>query len=332
MSLDAAGLVALADLSTVAKRTALTGNAALSDILVICPGLHRQQAAPELNLGEYPACGAMTTGYVFRVENPATVLFLQKVARTGTLTQVVVSRWDNKSKFWPGVLSTVFMFQTASLSSTLAYLAATSLTVVAIVLLALARELWGLGVLLVLMLARLLNTCVIRKRCEPGWHGEKEPGVNGDLLILLSQDRWVRMKGPVDDLKAVTSGAWLREQSFTESSVSAAATVLVYLDAALASNVNDSGKMILLVLLILSPGLLAIANECTNALFMHGCKVEVVGKRKSYGRRLELVEDLLQEKGRNDDAMRSTFSQMGMTVPAKSAVTAQTPNQAQVTM
>lgn len=203
--------MALADLSTGAKRTALTGIAALSDVLVICPALHRQQAAPELNLGEYPACGSLTTGYVFRVENPATVLFLQKVSRTGTLTQVVVSRWDNKSRFWPRLLSAVSIFQTASFTSTLAYLAAVSLTVVAIVLLALARELWGLGVLSVLMLARLLNTCVIRRRCESGWHGQEEPGVEGDLLILLSQDRWVRMKGSVDDLKAVTSGAWLRE-------------------------------------------------------------------------------------------------------------------------
>ena len=65
---------------------------------------------------------------------------------------------------------------------------------------------------------------------------------------------------------------------------------------------------------------------------MHGCKVEVVGKRKSYGRRLALVEDLLQEKGRNDDAMRTAFSQMGMTVPVKSAMAAQNPNQGQVTM
>jgi len=73
VSLDAAGLVALADLSTVARRTALTGTSSLLDAFVLCPGLHRQQEAPELNGGEYPACAAMTTGYVFRVENPATV-------------------------------------------------------------------------------------------------------------------------------------------------------------------------------------------------------------------------------------------------------------------
>ena len=63
LSLDAAGLVALADLTTIAKRTALTGTACLSDVLVLCPGIHRQQNAPDLNGGEYPATGAMTTGY-----------------------------------------------------------------------------------------------------------------------------------------------------------------------------------------------------------------------------------------------------------------------------
>lgn len=79
MSLDAAGIVALADIKTIALRTALTGTSAYLDTFVLCPGIHRQQSAPELNGGEYPACGAMTSGYVFRVENPATVLYLQKV-------------------------------------------------------------------------------------------------------------------------------------------------------------------------------------------------------------------------------------------------------------
>ena len=78
VSLDAAGLVALADLTTIGIRMALTGTSALLDVFVLCPGIHRQQAAPELHGGEYPACGAMTTGYVFRVENPATVLYLQR--------------------------------------------------------------------------------------------------------------------------------------------------------------------------------------------------------------------------------------------------------------
>jgi hypothetical protein len=315
VSLDAAGLVALADLSTVAKRTALTGNAVWLDMFIICPGLHRQQSATELNLGEYPAAGALTTGYVFRIENPATVLFLQKISQTGTLTHVEVSNWDNKSKLWRRLVSSIFVFQTASTISATAYLLAATTTAVALVLFGLAHEVWGVGVLCMLILARLINTWVVRKRCVPGWHGEKEPGVKSDLLILLSQDRWIRMKGPVDDVKAVTSGQWLREQSFLESSLSAAATVLVYLNAALASNVNNAGKILLVVQLLVSVGLLAIANEFTDALYMHGCKVRVTGEHQTYARRLDLAKALLKEADRKDWEMRAALSQMGVTVP-----------------
>ncbi|KAK2059369.1 hypothetical protein LY76DRAFT_25821 [Colletotrichum caudatum] len=45
LSLSAAGLVALADLQTIANRTALTGTSSWFDALVLAPGLHYQQAA-----------------------------------------------------------------------------------------------------------------------------------------------------------------------------------------------------------------------------------------------------------------------------------------------
>ncbi|GJC84538.1 hypothetical protein ColLi_07376 [Colletotrichum liriopes] len=45
LSLSAAGLVALADLQTIANRTALTGTSSWLDALVLAPGLHYQQAA-----------------------------------------------------------------------------------------------------------------------------------------------------------------------------------------------------------------------------------------------------------------------------------------------
>ncbi|TQN64501.1 hypothetical protein CSHISOI_10923 [Colletotrichum shisoi] len=45
LSLSAAGLVALADLRTVANRTALKGTSSWLDALVLAPGLHYQQAA-----------------------------------------------------------------------------------------------------------------------------------------------------------------------------------------------------------------------------------------------------------------------------------------------
>lgn len=312
MSLDAAGLVALADLTTIARRTALTGTSAFLDTLVLCPGLHRQQAAPELNGGEYPACAAMTTGYVFRVENPATVLYLQKVGRTGQLTTLSVTRSSPASKRWHAIINAFFTFENATIVSTLAYMTAVSATGLSLLLLVLSKDAWGVAVISNLIFARLCNVVIVRRRSEIGWTGASEPGVHGDLLVLLSQDRWIRIRGAVDDLKAITSGQWLRELTFLESSVSAFATVLVYLNAALASNVEKSGQVIMLVLLIVSVGLLAIANERTDSLQMHGNVVKVEGQRRAYTRRLELAEELIQESGRNDWAAR-----MGMILQSK---------------
>ena len=56
VSLNAVGLVALAELNAVARRTALTGTSTVLDAFVLCPGLHRQLAATELHGAEYPAC------------------------------------------------------------------------------------------------------------------------------------------------------------------------------------------------------------------------------------------------------------------------------------
>ena len=271
--------------------------------------MHRQQSAPELNGGEYPACGAMTSGYVFRVENPATVLYLQKVGLTGQLTTLSVKAASPHSSSWYKALSRLFTFQNASFISSCAYLIAVSMTVIALVLLALSRSWWGLTVILFLCISRLCNVIIIRHRTNVNWQGAPEPGVKGDLLILLSQDRWIRMQGMVDDLKAVTSGQWLREMTFVESSIAAFATVLVYLDAALASNVDQAGKIILLVLLIASAGMLAIANEMTQTLQMHGRVIKVEGQRTKYNRRLDMVQQLTNESGRDDWAMR-----MGMVV------------------
>ena len=82
------------------------------------------------------------------------------------------------------------------------------------------------------MLARFLLYCTTSRRLLKGWHGQSEPGVQGDLLVLLSQDRWVRIQGPGDDLKAVTSGAWMRDASTIEGWMEAWAKVCVYASVA----------------------------------------------------------------------------------------------------
>ena len=90
IALDSAGLVALADLSTIKQRTALMGSGCIFDILLLAPGIHTQQDATSVNGGELPQAGEMKTGYVFRIENPATVNYLQRVGKTGHLVTVSV--------------------------------------------------------------------------------------------------------------------------------------------------------------------------------------------------------------------------------------------------
>ena len=74
--------------------------------------------------------------------------------------------------------------------------------------------------------ARIANTIVMKSRADrPGWKGgvEKEDE-EADLLVLVSQDRWIRMRGLVRDVKMVTAGRWLREMKAWENFWAAAAT------------------------------------------------------------------------------------------------------------
>jgi hypothetical protein len=107
------------------------------------------------------------------------------------------------------------------------------------------------------------------------------------LHIVLSQDRWIRMQGLVDDLKAATSRQWLRNERTIEGWFTAIATVVVYLAAALASNISPFGKVLFLCQFTGSAGFLAIENKTTDGFSMHDCHIQVEGKRKAYERRLD---------------------------------------------
>ena len=299
-SLDATGLIALADLTTIAKHTALNGTSSFLDLLVLCPGIHRQQYATELNGGELPPTAALTSGYVFRVENQATVFYLQKMGVPGhlvTLKVEEVAKTEGKKSDLKGTGKTINL-------SFLLYITPVLLTLIALVFVILIEDWWALAVLLILILARTLNAIVVKRRSVPGWKGVKEPGVKGDLLILLSQDRWMRLQGPVDALKAVTAGQWLRETTFWESSLTAVATLLIYINAAVTTNASQAGEITILALLLLSVGLVAMSNESQESLYMHGCKVQVDGEPKKYARRLDLAHELIDYTGRDDWAIR----------------------------
>lgn len=304
ISLDAAGIVVLADLETAARRTVLTGTSALLDCLVLCPGLHRQQNAPKLNDAESPICAAMTTGYVFRIENPATVAFLQTVGRAGQLTTVSVSPKTQDQSWVTEFLRHFYDWQDVSFLSIVCYLLGATLTVATMSLFVYLQDWWALLAVSILVFARLINVLVFRRRAMEGWKGQPEPNTKSDLIVLMRQDKWIRIQGDVNDVKAVTSGEWLREPTLSENAAVAFATLIVYLDVALAGSGSTEGKLLLLVLLFCSAALLGLCNEATEVFRMFSRSVKVSGPRKSYRRRLLLAEELIEETGRRDWAIK----------------------------
>ncbi|KAK4940758.1 hypothetical protein LTR10_019151 [Elasticomyces elasticus] len=264
--------------------TALSGRPTWLDSLIYCLGMQTPLAPSSLNEGEYPAVAAMTTGYVFRVENQATVMYLQRIGQTGHLTTLDVSpvvAGAKRARNGPGWYTIMYL----------------PLIVPAHALLVraqLASDRFFLMSTLLLLLSRLLSVASLRARTLPSWHGEPEPGVKGDLLVLLSEDRWVRMKGLVDDLKAVTSGKWFSR-------------LLVYIAVVILANATDRGKIALVLCTFIAHGVLAVHNGLGKELVMNGRVVKVsdaVGSVKKYPRRLVMARELVEETGRSDFAIR----------------------------
>jgi hypothetical protein len=135
-------------------------------------------------------------------------------------------------------------------------------------------------------------------------------------LVLLSQDRWVRLRGLVDDLKAVTSGSWLQKMTAVEEAVVSLASMLVYLAGASAVCSSFWGSLVIVGLLMLSSGLLGLSNRGSRDMRMHGRVISVVGKPKLYTRRFEMAQEMIKEhNGRDDWAIG-----LGMIVPDRDKV------------
>jgi len=306
---ESGGIVALADLTTIAERTALMGKSSWFDILVIAPGIHLHQRSAEFANagGELPPTAALTSGYVFRVENQAMVGWLQMVGRAGCLVEVGVHAQNGTSLLDGGPLAGFV------------YLLAPILTVASEIVLAYYDEWWTFGIIGVLIFARAINVVIIRRRSTTDWKGAPEPGVYGDLLILVSQDRWIRMRGLVDDLKAVTSGQWLQDMTAIESFAAAGATLLVYVTAALSANATTFGNIMLMALLFVEVGLLGLSNKLLRGLHLHERVVTVTRGPKKYNRRLDLAQELISETGRRDWAvgLGLVTPELGGDVPSK---------------
>jgi hypothetical protein len=198
LSLSASGLLALADLSTVAQRTAITGGSSWLDSFVLAPGLHYQQAADELarwgpsSVNSFSALETEPDGRVVRhrVSNAAMVQFLRRVAHPDQIVTVDVgmlpprrTRSFGRGKGRQSIDPREPGWSDADLGwlSHLLYLASPVLTVAALVLMILLQDCtfvtqysqecsqltvagWGLGLLLALMASRIINIMVIHSR------------------------------------------------------------------------------------------------------------------------------------------------------------------------
>ncbi|TPX10593.1 uncharacterized protein E0L32_008479 [Thyridium curvatum] len=183
-SLSAGGLIALADLSTVAKRTAIAGGSSWLDSLLLAPGLHYQQAADTISGGGGPSgSGAITAietdkdgrRVTHAVNNAATIEYIRSISRPGEMVTIDVGMLPRAARRGfrrqtIGQRATVWTETKApdlGWLSELLYLLSPLLTIVALVLMVLLQDWWGLGLLCALMLSRILNIWVIKQRSAP---------------------------------------------------------------------------------------------------------------------------------------------------------------------
>ncbi|KAJ0281415.1 hypothetical protein Brms1b_005022 [Colletotrichum noveboracense] len=303
LSLSAAGLVALADLQTIAHRTALTGTSSWWDSLVLAPGLHYQQAADGVAGSDASGISAETSrafdggnansgggkgvlgtealpGGGFknvRVTNPGMLLFLSRLGVQDQRARAKELRMRRKAAGGGGVEA----FGAGAGKED-------KVIVVDIGTLGTGRRRrkgrafeerdgewefekgrWGLAAIIALITSRLLNIYIIKQRTPPSPSAPSSPSSSKltEYLIPLSPTLSVRMRGRAADLAALTTETYLLAKTAAQGYLEAAAKLTIYLVAVFSGNVSQAGNMALLVLLLGSAGLLGLSNG-----FMKGVK------------------------------------------------------------
>ncbi|KAL7947442.1 hypothetical protein V8C42DRAFT_286228 [Trichoderma barbatum] len=206
LSLSAGGLLALADLNTIAQRTAIAGGSSWLDAFILAPGLHYQQAAdlltPEYGTGKLVLATLEGGARRFVVSNVAMVKYVRRLwereGKYGVVTLYVrmedgvggisfasslslllgqddsrrrsQRRWqrDLRRQLEEEHRSRVREVLEMDWVSHALYLLSPLLTVVAIVFMVLLQDWWGLGFLIALMVSRLANIWAIKERSRPG--------------------------------------------------------------------------------------------------------------------------------------------------------------------
>lgn len=299
LSLAAGGLLALADLNTVAQRTVITGGSSWLDSFVLAPGLHYQQAIGFLD--QRPAPGPAVAvesgeqGAEARhiVTNTAVLDALKKLCSDAGSPDVLTlhvgsvrldvgrQQIDKLARSLSGLVNRQSTSSTPQLQaldldwlSHLLYLASPLLTVAALTFILLLRDWWALAFILALMLSRVLNIWSIKQRSRPEVDPlPSSPAPNDgptEYSLDLGAGRVAVLRGLRSDLHAVTSQVWLRTKTNLDGYLEAAAKLLVYMVAALSGNLTQAGAIVLMALLLLSAGLLGLSNAHAKQLQMNG--------------------------------------------------------------
>lgn len=152
-TLSAGGLIALADLGTIAQRTAIVGGSSWLDSLLLAPGLHYQQAADALagSAHSYTAVEQMQgKSSTYNITNPATMRYLQRVGREDQMVTIDVGmmpqrryfRGSRRDRGGLGQRSTIWRDSGSDLGwlSHVLYLASPVLTITAMTFMILLQE------------------------------------------------------------------------------------------------------------------------------------------------------------------------------------------------
>jgi hypothetical protein len=295
-------------------------------------GMHQPLHSSSFNDGELPATANIKSGYVFRVENEAMVWFLQSIGATGSLTHLKVrsnAELESEHEKMPAEierkvdkdlmspLKEFFLLWTAPtifLSQEIirkllhnynpqrfsdSWLSLDKPTVPFVVAASLV------------VLSRFISLSILHARTQPSWHGAPEPGVHGSLLVLLSQDRWIRIDGLTDDLKAITSGSWLSPATPYQDFLSQSSSLMVWLAVILLCSASGAEKTMVMVTVLamhvnLSFGVISRRIK-SQGMTLNGRRICVDRRKgddgtgvKKYKRRLDMAEELIKETGRRD--------------------------------
>ncbi len=260
----------------------------------------------------------MRTGGTCRIRKSATVSFLQTIGRTGHL---VTARVFPNPSHNPSLsplnrhLQSLFV---ADVPATLLYLLSPALTVTTAVLLGYIQDWWGLGVLATLVLSRLIHVVVARRiwRSKQRSSLGKKSDVEGALVIILSQDRWILLQGVEDDLQTVIASrdTTVTEQ-FHERIALSFALLPVYIATVFSFYTSTVGRMMITCLLLCSSAILSLSNTLTPCLRLPDCSVCVQGPPKKYNQRSEMAKELIEASGRDGWAIA-----LGLVTPENSSV------------